>query len=93
MGNLQEDGSLRVPVDCIVDAVHSLGSQAIVEAVQGIRSEHVVPILESIESLVERVADARKQELSRLIDKFQETPDESKAKGQWSEIEKMIFGV
>jgi hypothetical protein len=93
MGNLQEDGSLTVPVDCIVEAVLSLGNRALTEAVEGLRSEHVVPMLESIESLVERVAEARKRKLSKLIDEFQATPDEAKAKKQWKEIEKMIFGV
>ncbi len=50
-------------------------------------------MLESLDSLVERVADARKPKLAKLIDQFQATPDEAKAKKQWREIEKMIFGV
>jgi len=86
MGNLQEDGSLTVPVDCIVEAVQSLGSRALTEAIEGLRTEHVVPMLESIDSLVDRVAEARKRKLSKLIDEFQTTPDESEAKKQWSEI-------
>jgi|SRR5712692_5146450 len=93
MGNLQEDGSLTVPVDCIVEAVQSLGNRALMEAVEGLRGESVVPMLESIESLVERVAEAHKRKLSKLIDEFQSTPDEAKAKKQWKEIAKMIFGV
>ena len=35
MGNLQEDGSLTVPVDCIVEAVQSLGNRTLTEAVGG----------------------------------------------------------
>jgi hypothetical protein len=93
MGNLQENGSLTVPVDCIVEAAQSLGNRTLTEAVEGLRSEQVVPMLESVESLVERVAEARKRKLSRLIDVFQSTPDGVKAHQQWKEIEKMIFGV
>ena len=93
MGNLQEDGSLTVPVDCIVEAVQFLGNRTLTEAVEGLRSEQVVPMLESVESLVERVAEARKRKLSRMIDEFQSTPDDVKAHQQWKEIEKMIFGV
>ena len=93
MGNLQEDGSLTVPVDCIVEAVQSLGNRTLTEAVEGLRSEQVVPMLELVESLVERVAEARKRKLSRMIDEFQSTPDDVKAHQQWKEIEKMIFGV
>src|SRR6266571_119910 len=73
MGNLQQDGSLAVPVDCIVEAVQSLGNRTLVEAVEALRSERVVPMLESVESLVDRVAEARKQKLSKLIDEFQST--------------------
>jgi len=93
MGNLQEDGSLTVPVDCIVEAVQSLGNRTLTEAVEGLRSEQVVPMLESVESLVERVAEARKRKLSKLIDEFQSTPDDVKAHQRWKQIEKMIFGV
>jgi hypothetical protein len=50
-------------------------------------------MLESVESLVDRIAEARKRKLSRLIDEFQLTPDDDKAHKQWKEIEKMIFGV
>jgi len=50
-------------------------------------------MLESLDSLVERAADARKRKLSKLIDEFQATSDEAAAKKQWKEIEKMIFGV
>ena len=50
-------------------------------------------MLESVESLVERVAETRKRKLSTLIDEFQSTPDDVKAHKQWKEIEKMIFGV
>jgi hypothetical protein len=32
MGHLEEDGSLSIPVDCIVEAVQFLGSQRLNEA-------------------------------------------------------------
>jgi hypothetical protein len=93
MGNLQEDGSLRIPMDCIVAAVQSLGNRKLSEAVEGLRNEQFMPMLESVESLVERVAEARKRKLSELIDEFQSTPDDDRAHEQWKEIEKTIFGV
>ena len=93
MGSLQEDGSLVVPLDCIIEAVRSLGNQKLTEAVKALRSEQFVPMLESVESLVERIAEARRRKLSEWIDQFQSTPDDAKADKQWEEIEKMIFGV
>src|SRR5260370_39532686 len=79
MRNLQADGSLAVPVDCIIEAVQSLGNRTLREAVEGFRSAQVVPMLESV---VERVAEARKRKLSRLIDEFQSTPDDVNAHQQ-----------
>jgi len=93
MGNLQEDGSLLVPVDCILEAVQSLENRALADAIKGLRSEDFAPMLESIDSLVERVAEVRKRNLSKLIDEFQSTPHDNKAHEQWRHIEKVIFGV
>jgi hypothetical protein len=93
MGNLQQDGSLLVPVDCILEAVQSLDNHALIDAIKGLRCEDFAPMLESVDSLVERVAEARKRNLSKLIEEFQSTPDDRKAHEQWRQIEKVIFGV
>ena len=34
MGHFQKDGSLRIPVDCIFEAVDSFGSQKLIETVE-----------------------------------------------------------
>ncbi len=93
MGHLQEDGSLSVPVDSIMEAVQSVGSRKLNEAVESLKSEEMVAILESAETLVERVAEAQKRKLEQLVEKFQSEPNAVKAHQQWKQIEKMIFGV
>jgi hypothetical protein len=49
--------------------------------------------LESVETLVERVGEARKRKLARMVDAFQSEPDDANAHARWKEIEKTIFGV
>jgi hypothetical protein len=93
MGHLEENGSLSVAVDSIIEAVHSLGSQKVNEALEGLKSERMISMLESAEELVERVADVEKRRLGLMIDDFQSEPDEAEAHRQWKQIEKTIFGV
>ena len=50
-------------------------------------------MLESAETLVERVAEVEKRKLERMVERFQSEPDDAKAHRQWKEIEKMVFGV
>jgi hypothetical protein len=75
MGHLREDGSMRVPVDCIIEAVRSLDSRKLSEAI------------------VERVSQARRRKLERRVEAFQSERNDERAHGQWSEIEKLVFGV
>ena len=93
MGHLQEDGSMSIPVDCVVKAVQSLGSQTLTEAVVTLKSEHVVSMLQSAETLVERVGEAQKRKLQRAVEGFQAEPNDVAAHRQWKQIEKAIFGV
>jgi hypothetical protein len=93
MGHLDEYGSLSVSVDSIVEAVHSLGTQKLNEAVENLKSEEMVSMLESAETLVERVAEVERRKLERMVEKFQAERDDAKAHRQWKQIEKMVFGV
>ena len=93
MGHLQEDGSMLVPVDCVLEAAQSLGSQTLTEAAEILKSDEMVNMLQSGETLVERVGEARARKLRELIRKFQSEPDETDAHRQWKQIEKMVFGV
>ena len=93
MGHLEEDGSMSIPVNSIVEAVQSLGSQKLNEAVENLKSEEMVSMLESAETLVERVAQAQKRKLEQMVEEFQSEPDDAHAHQQWKQIEKMIFGV
>ena len=93
MGHLEDDGSLSIPLDAIVEAVQSLGNQKLNEAVANLKSEDMVAMFESAETLVERVAEAQKRKLEQMIERFQSEPDAAKAHEQWKHIEKMIFGV
>ncbi|SPF36374.1 hypothetical protein SBA4_1870024 [Candidatus Sulfopaludibacter sp. SbA4] len=93
MGHLDGDGSMSVPVNAIVEAVRSLGSRKLIEAVDSLKSEEMVSMLESAEALVERVGEVQKRKLEQLVEKLQSEPDEAKAHQEWKQIEKMIFGV
>src|SRR6266576_876910 len=93
MGTLNEDGSLNVPIDCIVEAVQSLGNQTLVEAVEGLRTEQFMPLLESVESLVERVSEARKRKIASLTRAVQNAPSETEAKAHWQKLQHLMFGI
>jgi len=93
MGHLQEDGSILVPVDCVLEAVRSLGSQTLAEAAETLKSDEIVNMLQSGETLVERVGEARERKLRELIREFQSESNEPDAHRQWKQIEKLVFGV
>src|SRR5438132_5057148 len=79
MGHLQPDGSMSVPVDCIIESAQSLGSQELSEAVEALKGGQMASMLESVEALVDRVGDARKRKLARLVAEFQAEPDNATA--------------
>ena len=93
MGHLNDDGSMLVPVDCIIEAVRSLGTQELAEAVESINNEQMVSLLQSGEILVEKVSAARERKLREMIRKFQNEPESKTSHEQWRRIEKEIFGV
>ena len=93
MGHLEEDGCMSIPVDSVVEAVQSLGSQRPIEALENLKSEQMISMLESAEALVERIAEAHRRKLGQMIDEFQREPDGARAHRQWKEIEKTVFGV
>jgi hypothetical protein len=93
IGHLCEDGSMSISVDSIVEAVQLVGSQKLNEAVKNLKSDEMVSMLESAETLVERVAEVEKRKLERMVERFQAEPDDAKAQRQWKQIEKMVFGV
>ena len=76
-----------------VEAVQSLGTQKLNEAVENLKSEQMVSMLESAETLVERVAEVERRKLERMVEKFQSERDDANAHQQWKQIEKMVFGV
>ena len=89
MGHLQDDGSLMVPVDCIIESVRELGPAAFSAGADSINNEDMVSMLQSGELLVARVAEAREHKLRRMVRAFQHRPSHD----QWQEIEKELFGV
>lgn len=93
MGHLNEDGSMNVPVDCIVEATRSLEAHTLMEAAEIINNEHIVSMLQSGESLVERVGEARERKLRRMIRTFQNEGDLGESHRQWKQIEREVFGV
>ncbi len=93
MGHLQEDGSMLVPVDCILEAAQAMGSRALAEAAESFQGQQMTSLLLSVEALVEKVGEAREHRLRRTIRTFQEEPDADKSHSRWRQIEKEIFGV
>ncbi len=93
MGHIEPDGSMLVPVDCIVEAAQSLGAQKLTEAAESINSKQVAAMFQSGEALVERVIEARERKLRELIRKFKDEPDADQSNRQWKQIEKEVFGV
>jgi hypothetical protein len=93
MGHLEEDGSLLVPIDCVLEAATSLGAQALTEAAEFMNNEQMVSMLRSGEVLVERVIEAREKKLRQMIRQFQEEPNAVQSHRQWKQIEKEVFGV
>src|ERR1039457_180444 len=51
MGHIEEDGSMLVPVDCIVEAARLVGAQTLTEAAESINNERMVSMLRSGETL------------------------------------------
>jgi predicted CoA-binding protein len=93
MGHLQEDGSMLVPVDCVLEAAQLLGTQALTEAAEILKRDEMVSMLQSGETLVERVGEVRERKLRELIREFQSESDETGAHRQWKQIGKMVFGA
>lgn len=50
-------------------------------------------MLQSGESLVERVSEARERKLRQTIRNFQNEGDAGKSHSQWKQIKKEVFGV
>ncbi len=48
---------------------------------------------ESCEALVERVGEARKRRLERMVDEFQAETDAVRGRQLWKQIERTIFGA
>ena len=93
MGHLEKDGSMLVPVDCVLEAARSLETQTLTEAAEILNNEQMVSMLRSGETFVERVIEARERKLREMIRKFRKEPDASKSHDQWKRIEKEVFGV
>jgi hypothetical protein len=93
MGHVENDGSMSVPVDCIVEAARSIGTQALHEAADSMNGEQVVSFLQSGEELVAKVIEAREQKLRKMVRVFQSEPDAGRSHQQWQQIEKEVFGV
>jgi hypothetical protein len=93
MGQLQEDGSMLVPVDCILEAARLVGVQKLTEAAETLQSREMVSMLQSAKTLVRHVSEARERKLRQMVRQFQDEPDAIQSHKQWKQIEKEVFGV
>ena len=55
-------------------------------------TEQVMPLLESVESLVERVSEARKKKIASLTRSVQDASSETEAKTHWQKLQHSLFG-
>src|SRR5271169_6422638 len=83
MGHITEDGSMLIPVDCIVEAARSVDAQTLTEAAESLNEDEMVSLLRSGEALVEKVIEAREQKLRETIRDFQNEQDTSQSHEQW----------
>jgi len=58
---------MLVPVDCVLEAAQLLGTRALTEAAEILKSDEMVGMLQSGETLVERVGEVRERKLRELI--------------------------
>ena len=93
MGHLEEDGSMLVPVECVLKAAQELGAAALTEAAESMSDETMVSMVRSGEAFVDQVVRARDDRLRKMVRSFQDQPDAGKSARQWKQIEKEIFGV
>lgn len=93
MGHRNKDGSINVPVDCIIEAAQSLETQTLTEAAEIINNEDMVSMLQSGEALVEEVIKARERRLLQLIQTYQDEGKTDRSQILWKQIEKAVFGV
>ena len=93
MGNLQDDGSMLVSVDCIVEAARSLESHKLTEAAKIIGNRQMVSMLQSGEAFVKRVGDFRERKLRQKIRDYQNEHNAAESARQWQQIETEVFGV
>ena len=93
MGQMQEDGSMLVPVDCILEAARSLSVEKLTEAAETLQSKQMVSMLQSGKTLVRQVSEARERKLRQMVRQFQDEPDAIQSHKHWKQIEKEVFGV
>lgn len=93
MGHLDADGSIPVPLDCLLEAIQAIGLQHLGDTVHLMRGPDVAALLGSTESLIDQVSAARSRKLARLVEAYQNEPDNAIARRQWKNIEHLIFGV
>jgi hypothetical protein len=92
IGHLQTDGSMLVPMDCVIEAAQSLGAGRLARAAETLKRDDVLDMLQSGEELIDRVGDARERKVRELVTNFQEA-DQAASSRRWKQIEKMVFGM
>ena len=92
MGQLQ-DGSMLVPVDCILEAARWLGVEKLTEAAETLHRNQMVSMLQSGKTLGAAGRRSRERKLRQMVRQFQGEPDAVQSHKQWKQIEKEVFGV
>ena len=93
MGSIEPDGSMRIPIDCVVIAARALRTGTLVDAARSIDNDQMFSLFDSGEALIEAVAAARERKLRTMIRIFQNESDADRSHQQWKQIEKEIFGL
>lgn len=93
MGQRQHDGSMLVPIGCVIEAARSLGIRALSEAAESFSNDEKASQMQSGEALVDRVIEARNAKLRGMTRAFQNEADDDRSNRRWAQIEKEVFGV
>ena len=92
--NVSGDGSLEIPVPVIREAATQLESDALMDAVQALKTEQFTEMLHSSAalSLINRITDAYQVYFTDLMNRYQNTNDPSEEVRLRDQLVKEVFG-
>lgn len=95
MGQWNSDGSLCVPLGAVTEAVRSIDSQTLGEAVDQFAAspERFPEILETASAalLIEKIGETYRKNFRKLVAHFQQASSPAEADKLWTQIDEALF--